>query len=566
MGAGPGRAEQLLRRSRPLPSRRRRQGLPLGARRHGRHAQEGQGEATRGHDPAAIGKPGVLLRGRECVLLNLQIHYRRLTLPSPVEFGTPPQPVVVLVDTGSNELWVNPDCNTAPSLEQEAQCKSFGEYNPDKSSTPPIGPFGKETINYGDASDPTTHTSATIRYYTETLGFGGSNITNQTFGIVETSDGISQGILGLSPDLRAGFDSNRPYSLVLTTMADQGLINSRAFALDLRHSEAETGAVIYGGLDRNKFIGALEKTPIIRGEGGEFRLAVTLTSLGITFSQSEEFGLDKADSNVMLDSGTTITRMHYAAAYPILEALDAQDDGEGYYVTQCSNRDRAGSVDFGFGKKIVRVPFSDFILDLGSATWCYIGIVVTSDQQILGDSVLRAGYFIFDWDNENVHVAQAANCGDDDIVAIGSGTDAVPSVTGNCKISDVTDRPSATESASETVSPDPLNLSEDLHSGIFGTLAQPRLTPSQEAVSRTAGLPTRAYTTTFTITSCPAFEQGCTTGVVTTQTFGPARATVTVTAGANSSNSDDDSGAWRTMPTSWIFVVIGAFVLGFNLV
>ncbi|KAH6973730.1 aspartic peptidase domain-containing protein [Ilyonectria sp. MPI-CAGE-AT-0026] len=466
-----------------------------------------------------------------------QLENREFFYAAEIEFGTPPQPVVVLVDTGSNELWVNPDCNTAPSLQQEAQCKSFGEYNPDKSSTPPIGPFGKETINYGDASDPTTHTSATIRYYTETLGFGGSNITNQTFGIVETSDGISQGILGLSPDLRAGFDSDRPYSLVLTSMADQGLINSRAFALDLRHSEAETGAVIYGGLDRSKFIGALEKTPIIRGEAGEFRLAVTLTSLGITLSQSEEFGLDKADSNVMLDSGTTITRMHYTAAYPILEALDAQDDGEGYYVTQCSNRDRAGSVDFGFGKKIVRVPFSDFILNLGSSTWCYIGIVVTSDQQILGDSVLRAGYFIFDWDNENVHVAQAANCGDDDIVAIGSGTDAVPSVTGNCKMSDVTDRPSATESASET-----------------------------EAVSRTAGLPTRAYTTTFTITSCPAFEQGCTTGVVTTQTFGPARATVTVTAGANSSNSDDDSGAWRTMPTSWIFVVIGAFVVGFNLV
>ncbi|KAH8654306.1 aspartic peptidase domain-containing protein, partial [Ilyonectria robusta] len=190
-----------------------------------------------------------------------QLENKEFFYAAEIEFGTPPQPVVVLVDTGSNELWVNPDCNTAPSLEQEAQCKSFGEYNPDKSSTPPIGPFGKETINYGDASDPTTHTSATIRYYTETLGFGGSNITNQTFGIVETWNGISQGILGLSPDLRGGFDSDKPYSLVLTSMADQGVINSRAFALDLRHSEAETGAVIYGGLDRNKLIGELEKTP-----------------------------------------------------------------------------------------------------------------------------------------------------------------------------------------------------------------------------------------------------------------------------------------------------------------
>ncbi|KAF7554137.1 hypothetical protein G7Z17_g3109 [Cylindrodendrum hubeiense] len=435
-----------------------------------------------------------------------------------IDFGTPPQTVLVLVDTGSNELWVNPDCDTAPSLQQEAQCKSFGEYDPDKSTTPPIGPFGKETINYGDASDPTTLTSATIRYYTDTLSFGGaSNITNQTFGIVTESDGISQGILGLSPDLRAGFDSDEPYSLVLTSMADQGLIASRAFALDLRHSDSETGAVIYGGLDRSKFIGELEKTPIIKGEGGEFRLAVTLTSLGVTIGQSEEFGLDEGDSNVMLDSGTTITRMHYSAAYPILEALDAQDDGEGYYVTECSYRERSGSVDFGFGKKIIQVPFRDFILDIGDGTWCYIGIVVTTDQQILGDSVLRAGYFIFDWDNEELHVAQAANCGDDDIVAIGSGTDSVPSVTGNCKQSDAF--ATATNSGSET-----------------------ETETATQLASRTAGLPTKAYTTTFTITSCPEFEQGaCTTGVVTTQTFGPARVTVTVTAGADSSNTDDDS-------------------------
>ncbi|KAH7176376.1 aspartic peptidase domain-containing protein [Dactylonectria macrodidyma] len=467
------------------------------------------------------------------VLENMDFFYA-----AEIDFGTPPQTVVVLVDTGSNELWVNPDCSTAPSLDQEAQCNSFGEYDPRKSNTPPIGPFGSETINYGDASDPTTQTSATIRYYTETLGFGGANITNQTFGVVVTSDGISQGIMGLSPDLRGGFDSDEPYSLVLTSMADQGLIASRAFSLDLRHSEATTGAVIYGGLDRNKFIGSLEKRPIIRGEAGEFRLAVTLTSLGVTFEQSEDFGVDEEDSNVMLDSGTTITRMHYSAAYPILEALDAEDDGEGYYITRCSYRNRPGSVDFGFGPKIVRVPFSDFILDVGSATWCYIGLVVTTDQQILGDSVLRAGYFVFDWDNEEVHVAQAANCGENDIVTIGSGTSAVPDVTGNCQESDVTAAPSTTDSSDSETS----------------------------AISNTVGLPTQAFTTTYTITSCPFQDSGCTVGAVTTQTYGGAgRPTVTVTAGADS-NSDEDSGAWCNMPISWVFVAMGAFAVGCNMV
>lgn len=353
-----------------------------------------------------------------------------------VAIGNPPQIVTVLVDTGSNELWVNPDCETAPSDIQFRQCQSFGRYDPDESDTPPVGPYGREQIRYGDASDPSTHTSVSIRYYRDTLSFGDAEITNQTFGVVESSDGISQGILGLSPDLRAGFDSDQPYPLVLSSMAEQGLIASRVFSLDLRHADSQTGAVIYGGLDRNKFVGELTTTPIIRGEGGEYRLAVKLKSLGITLDTPEEFDLKEDDTNVMLDSGTTISRMHYSAAFPILNALDARDDGEGYYYTRCAYRNQPGSVDFGFGDKIVAVPFSDFILDVGSDTYCYIGVVITTDQQILGDSVLRAGYFVFDWDNEEVHIGQAANCGDDDIVAVGSGRNAVPNVTGNCKPSD----------------------------------------------------------------------------------------------------------------------------------
>lgn len=75
-------------------------------------------------------------------------------------------------------------------------------------------------------------------------------------------------------------------------------------------------------------------------------------------------------------------------------------------------------------------------------------------------------------------------------------------------------------------------------------------------------LATSAYTTTYTVTSCHLFDMDCKTGVVTTQTFG-AVGTVTVTAGAK---SDDDNAAVQPMALGWIFVVIGAFAVGFNLV
>jgi hypothetical protein len=221
-------------------------------------------------------------------------------------------------------------------------------------------------------------------------------------------------------------------------MADQGLINSRVFALDLRHSEDSEGALIYGGIDRSKYIGALETVDIIRGEGGEYRLATRLNSLGVTMGgRTRNIRVSRDDSNVMLDSGTTLTRMHMSVARPILQELNAQNDGEGFYKTDCRNRDIDATIDFGFGDKVIRVALTDFILELGPGT-CYIGLVPTTDQQILGDSVLRAGYFVFDWDNEKIHLAQAANCGDDDIIAVGSGSDAVPSETGKCRSSDIT--------------------------------------------------------------------------------------------------------------------------------
>lgn len=315
-------------------------------------------------------------------------------------------------------------------------CHEMGKYEPDDSTTPPIGPFGRETLRYGDASDPSTHTSATIRYYADTFTFGDAKLENQTFGVLIESDGIAQGILGLAPDTRGGFDNDDPYRLLLTSMAVEGLINSRVYSLDLRHSEADEGAVIYGGIDRNKYIGNLEKRPIVRGEGGEYRLAVELSSIGMTTEGEEhEFDLDDADKNVILDSGSTLSRLHFEAAKPILEMLDVQDNGEGFYITDCDNRDRDATADFGFGNKIVRVPLSDLIIEMGYAQ-CYVGIVVTTNQQILGDSVLRAGYFVFDWDNEEVHIAQAANCGDEDIVVVGSGKDAVPNEKGKCKEGD----------------------------------------------------------------------------------------------------------------------------------
>ena len=88
--------------------------------------------------------------------------------------------------------------------------------------------------------------------------------------------------MGIGPSSLEGFNKSKPYSLILESLATQGLINSRAFSLDLRDYDNSTGispsrkgienvtrdtnsrigSLIFGGVDKGKYIGTLDKIPI----------------------------------------------------------------------------------------------------------------------------------------------------------------------------------------------------------------------------------------------------------------------------------------------------------------
>lgn len=78
-----------------------------------------------------------------------------------------------------------------------------------------------------------------------------------------------------------------------------------------------------------------------------------------------------------------------------------------------------------------------------------------------------------------------------------------------------------------------------------------------------AAVPTSAYTTVYTITSCPAFDSRCQTGRVTTQTFLPAEATGGSSTGGDGDDKDD--AAARPAALTLLFVSLGAFAMFFNL-
>lgn len=154
------------------------------------------------------------------------------------------------------------------------------------------------------------------------------------------------------------------------------------------------------------------------------------------------------DTNVLLDTGHTFSNLHEAIVDQVWQELNATFESEsGYPIVDCAKRDMDGGMIFTFRNKTITVPFQDVILTAEGL--CAVGLLKTAstEQQVLGITFLRAAYgqsshaadlvcgstnscsAVFDWDNEEIHLAQAANCGSD-IVPITTGLGAVPSITG----------------------------------------------------------------------------------------------------------------------------------------
>ncbi|KAK7967697.1 uncharacterized protein PG986_001974 [Apiospora aurea] len=353
-----------------------------------------------------------------------------------------PQKVDVLLDTGSFELWVNPDCGKS---NVPAFCRGFGQYDPTKSSTAQNLAQGF-SIQYGSGSSSGT-------YYTDNIYISGARIADQQFGVANTSDLVWFGIMGLGRGKGNGFLN---YDTILDSVMAQGYANSRLFSLDLGSQGGPAGPVVsgeivFGGVDKNKYAGNLVKVAI---DGADAHYTVLLT--GLTHrpptAQTNSPVLDNLTPfTIIVDSGTTLSLLPQA----LVEALAAQfpgatSDGRGGYRVACSYQQQPGTVSFSLAASFssgsspsagspdgvtINLPYSEFVWNAGNDK-CYLGAWYDNRVRvhILGDTFLRGAYVVFDQDSDALYMANYATCdgGGGGLVAVPAGVDAVLGIRGNC--------------------------------------------------------------------------------------------------------------------------------------
>jgi hypothetical protein len=349
-----------------------------------------------------------------------------------LSIGTPGQTVKVAIDTGSDELWVNPDCtddNLTSSQQQE--CSKDGTYKPGSSSsakrvTDSTGAYEASSIQYGKGA-------VEMNYYTDKVALPDSslNVTGLQFGVANVTQDLNEGILGLG----WGYGKNLAYNNLIDQLADQGVINTKSISVGLGNvNESNAGTLLFGAVDTKKFSGDLISNDILGPQGSEslYRYWVQMTSVALNQSGSSKT-YDGGDTPVVLDSGSSLSYLPSAIVTDMADDLDAQYDRESeLYIVDCSVRSKNGTFDFTFGQAIIRVPFEEFIWAYDDTT-CILGAVATDDSSgitaLLGDTFLRSAFVVFDQTNSQISMAQYVDCGESQ-QAIPTG--GVGNLTGEC--------------------------------------------------------------------------------------------------------------------------------------
>ncbi|KAI8890249.1 acid protease [Backusella circina FSU 941] len=383
-----------------------------------------------------------------------------------VGIGNPAQTFPVTLDTGSADLWV-------PSSECPSSSCPFYRFDVSKSSSfknlekPFNIQYGIGSVNGTYATDTVTVAGASVQNQQFGLASSTADILqpNPSAGgpgsdtpepyNSSSSQVEANGILGLGyPALtQANSQGEGPYYPFVFNLAKQNIIKEPIFSifLDSITKQGWSGEIMFGGIDETRYTGNLSYIPVAGLQSRASALSGNSSSepqfyywmvygqgLGVNGSTpktSPHWRLRDVGAYI-LDTGTTLTYFPTSVATDIVTAFAGADGfalerQAGVFVVDCkvakSNStfelEMSQSSSFSSTPLVLSVPASELVIPLDGptadkATTCMFGIApmgssggVGNNMYLVGDSVLRSAYMVFDMGKNRVGLATAKDVG-----------------------------------------------------------------------------------------------------------------------------------------------------------
>jgi len=317
--------------------------------------------------------------------MNAQ-YYGEITL------GSPPQTFSVVFDTGSSNLWV-------PSTRcQSLACFLHRRYNHKKSDT--FKANGTEfAIHYGSGSLEGIISN-------DLLKVGDISIKRQDFGESVKEPGLAfafgrfDGIFGMAYDSISVKGVVPPFY----HMVNRGLVDQPMFSFWIADQDEsdEGGELVFGGYNRDHFVGDIHWAPVRRKLYWEVQLEKVVFD-GET--------VDFENTGAAIDTGTSLIAVPTAVADMLNRQIGAKKNFAGQYVIDCDKVGNLPEFAFQFNGRLFPLKGSDYILKVqGQCISAFMGLDIPEPLGpiwIVGDAFLRKYYTIYDLGKHRVGFARS---------------------------------------------------------------------------------------------------------------------------------------------------------------
>lgn len=306
-------------------------------------------------------------------------NYRNQQFYGEIAFGTPPQKLNVIFDTGSDTLWVL----SSDSSKKKISSHPALDLSTSKSWTPVEGTMN---IEYG---------TGTVwgKFVEDNITIANLPLNNIVFGAASPYSDFPvisdiSGIAGLP--FQTSEDSSTG---LIEALYEQGLIPEESFSMYLSKKAGHMGELVLGGIDPAHAASEFKYYPLLDS------ILWSIKADSFTFEKDSSL---KQDITAIIDSGSSLILGSPDLINGLLNKL---------HDYNCDDDDLP-TLHLRIGEDVFEIPPSLYVIQ-NSYFGCYYGLKSVNfpasmgKAVILGDVFMRAYYTHFDQGNERIGFAKA---------------------------------------------------------------------------------------------------------------------------------------------------------------